>query len=73
MFVVNSPAGVQHVMVGNGKNYRKSPGNTQMLKPLLGNTNLRKVRKIGSRMVPLGDIMPLKGTASDGRYSVYLL
>lgn len=36
MFVVNSPAGVQHVMVGNGKNYRKSPGNTQMLKPLLG-------------------------------------
>jgi cytochrome P450 len=37
MFVVNSPAGVQQVMVGNAKNYRKSPGNTQMLRPLLGN------------------------------------
>ncbi len=37
MFVVNSPAGVQQVMVSNAKNYRKSPGNTQMLKPLLGN------------------------------------
>src|SRR5471030_3227102 len=37
MFVVNSPAGVQQVMVSNAKNYRKSPGNTQMLRPLLGN------------------------------------
>ncbi len=37
MFVVNSPAGVQQVMVSNAKNYRKSPGNSQMLKPLLGN------------------------------------
>ncbi|MEI6860738.1 MAG: cytochrome P450 [Verrucomicrobiota bacterium] len=37
MFVINNPEGVQRVMVGNAKNYRKSPGNTQMLKPLLGN------------------------------------
>ena len=48
-------------------------GSLVFLKPLLGNTNLRKVRKIGSRMVPLGDIMPLKGPASDGRYSVLKL
>ena len=37
MFIVNSPAGVQRVMVGNEKNYRKSAANTQTLKPLLGN------------------------------------
>jgi len=37
MYVVNSPAGVQRVMVTNEKNYPKSPANTQTLKPLLGN------------------------------------
>lgn len=37
MFIVNNPAGVQHVMVANDKNYRKSPVNSQTLKPLLGN------------------------------------
>jgi len=36
MFIVNSPAGVQRVMVANEKNYRKSAANTQTLKPLLG-------------------------------------
>ncbi len=37
MFIVNCPAGVQRVMVSNERNYRKSPANTQTLKPLLGN------------------------------------
>ena len=37
MFIVNNPAGVQHVMVSNEQNYRKSPLNSQTLKPLLGN------------------------------------
>ena len=37
MFIVNSPAGVQWVMVANDKNYRKSAANTQTLKPILGN------------------------------------
>ncbi len=37
MFVVNSPSGVQWVMVTNEKNYRKSAANRQTLKPLLGN------------------------------------
>ena len=41
-------------------------GSLVFLKPLLGITNLRKLRKIGARMVPLGDVMPLKGAASDG-------
>ncbi len=37
LFLVNDPAGVHWVMVINAKNYRKSPANTQTLKPLLGN------------------------------------
>ncbi len=37
MFVINVPAGVQQVMVTNGKNYPKSPISRQTLKPLLGN------------------------------------
>lgn len=37
MFIVNNPAGVQRVMVSNENNYRKSPVNSQTLKPLLGN------------------------------------
>ena len=41
-------------------------GSLVFLKPLLGITNLRKLRKIGSRMVPLGDVMPLNGAAADG-------
>jgi cytochrome P450 len=36
-FLVNDPVGVHWVMVGNARNYRKSPANTQTLKPLLGN------------------------------------
>lgn len=36
MFILNKPEAVQQVMVTNAKNYRKSPGNTQMLSPLLG-------------------------------------
>lgn len=37
MFVVNSPAGVQQVMVARAERYRKSPTNEQTLRPLLGN------------------------------------
>lgn len=37
MFVVNSPAGVQQVMVSRADRYRKSPSNDQALRPLLGN------------------------------------
>lgn len=37
MFVVNSPAGVQQVMVARAERYRKSPSNDQSLRPLLGN------------------------------------
>ena len=37
MYVINAPAGVQQVMVTNGKNYPKSPISRQTLKPLLGN------------------------------------
>lgn len=37
LYLVNEPAGVHWVMVGNARNYRKSPANTQTLKPLLGN------------------------------------
>lgn len=36
MFILNEPAAVQQVMVTNAKNYRKSPNNTQILGPLLG-------------------------------------
>jgi cytochrome P450 len=36
LFIVNSPAGVQHVFVTNAKNYRKSPSNSATLTPLLG-------------------------------------
>lgn len=36
LYVVNSPQGVQHVMLTNSKNYTKSPTNTSALKPLLG-------------------------------------
>ena len=41
-------------------------GSLVFLKPLLGITDLRKMRKIGARMVPLGDKIPLKGAAADG-------
>ena len=37
MFIVNSPAGVQQVMVARADRYRKSPSNEQALRPLLGN------------------------------------
>lgn len=37
LFIVNHPPSVQRVMATNGKNYVKSPMNTQALKPLLGN------------------------------------
>lgn len=37
LYLVNDPAGVHWVMVINARNYRKSPANTQTLKPLLGN------------------------------------
>lgn len=37
LFIVNNPAAVLWVMVTNSKNYRKSPANSQTLKPLLGN------------------------------------
>ena len=37
MFVINNPAGVQQVMVTNGKNYPKSPLSRQTLQPLIGN------------------------------------
>lgn len=37
LFIANSPATVQHVMVTRAGNYRKSLANTQTLKPLLGN------------------------------------
>jgi cytochrome P450 len=36
MFIVNSPAGVQQVMVARADRYRKSPSNEQALRPLLG-------------------------------------
>ena len=36
MFVMNRPADIQHVMVANAPNYRKSLANRQSLKPLLG-------------------------------------
>lgn len=36
MFVVNSPAGVQQVMVARAERYRKSPTNEQSLRLLLG-------------------------------------
>jgi cytochrome P450 len=36
LFIVNCPAGVQHVFVNNAKNYRKSPSNSATLTPLLG-------------------------------------
>ena len=41
-------------------------GSLVCLKPLLGITNLRKVRKIGSRLVPLGDVIPLQGGSASG-------
>ncbi len=37
LFIVNCPAGVQHVFVNNARNYRKSPSNSATLTPLLGN------------------------------------
>jgi len=37
LFIVNSPAGVQQVMVTRAERYRKSPSNDQTLRPLLGN------------------------------------
>jgi cytochrome P450 len=36
LFIANSPETVDHVMVANARNYRKSPANTQTLRPLLG-------------------------------------
>jgi cytochrome P450 len=36
LFIVNCPAGVQHVFVTNSRNYRKSPSNSATLTPLLG-------------------------------------
>lgn len=36
LFIINHPPSVQRVMAANGKNYVKSPMNTQALKPLLG-------------------------------------
>jgi cytochrome P450 len=36
IFIVNCPAGVQHVFVTNSKNYRKSPSNSATLTPVLG-------------------------------------
>jgi cytochrome P450 len=36
IFIVNCPAGVQHVFVTNSRNYRKSPANSATLTPLLG-------------------------------------
>jgi cytochrome P450 len=36
LFIVNCPAGVQHVFVTNARNYRKSPSNSATLTPLLG-------------------------------------
>ncbi|HEY1847945.1 MAG TPA: cytochrome P450 [Opitutaceae bacterium] len=36
LFIVNCPAGVQHVFVTNARNYRKSPSNAATLRPLLG-------------------------------------
>jgi hypothetical protein len=41
-------------------------GSLVCLKPLLGITKLRKVRKIGSRTVPIGDVIPLQGSAAGG-------
>jgi cytochrome P450 len=37
LFIVNHPPAIQQVMAANGKNYVKSPMNTQALKPILGN------------------------------------
>ncbi len=37
LFIVNHPPAIQQVMATNGKNYVKSPMNTQALKPILGN------------------------------------
>lgn len=36
LFIINHPPSIQRVMATNGKNYVKSPMNTQALKPLLG-------------------------------------
>ncbi len=36
LFIVNCPAGVQHVFVTNSRNYRKSRSNSATLTPLLG-------------------------------------
>jgi cytochrome P450 len=36
LFIINHPPSIQRVMAINGKNYVKSPMNTQALKPLLG-------------------------------------
>ena len=38
MYVLNDPEDIQHVMVTNFKNYRKSPTTNQVLKPLLRNS-----------------------------------
>jgi len=46
MFIVNNPAGVQHVMVADDKNYRKSPVNSQTLKPLLGDGLFAEQRRV---------------------------
>ncbi len=35
MYVLNDPADIQHVMVSNFRNYRKSPTTNQVLRPLL--------------------------------------
>lgn len=68
MFVINYPAGVQHVMVTNGKNYPKSRINRQTLKPLLGNGLFvsegelwQRQRKISS---PVGHSNRLAGYAN---------
>ncbi|HCR31608.1 MAG TPA: cytochrome P450 [Opitutae bacterium] len=67
MFVMNRPEDIQHVMVANASNYRKSLANRQSLKPLLGKGVFVSEGKLWERqrkiMSPANHKKRLKGYA----------
>jgi hypothetical protein len=64
LFMSKGPAGTDDAPAPYSDTY--PTGSLVCLKPLLGITKLRKVRKIGSRTVPIGDVIPLQGSSAGG-------
>jgi cytochrome P450 len=37
LIVISRPAGIEHILVDNPENYRRTPASIRMVRPLLGN------------------------------------